>query len=63
MEDEEEISYKEFAKILQEKSVLQQKQFQSKVVNRYQKIIDATISRKLLWDGDRDSEIIKVCIK
>ena len=58
MEDEISYSYKEFAKILQQKSVLQQ--YKSKVVNKYQKIIEATLSRKLIWNWNGDDAVIKV---
>ena len=66
MEDESSYSftYKEFAKILQEKGVLQQKQFKNKVVNKYQKIIEVALSRKLIWSWKNgDNAVIKVCIK
>ena len=53
------ISYKDFAKKLQEKCVLQQPQFKKKVSLRYQKIIEATIDEKLHWECN--SEQVKVC--
>ena len=60
MEEEISYSYKEFAEILQKKGVLQQEQFKKKVVNKYQKIVEATLCKKLVWNWNGDDAVIKV---